>query len=135
VDRLGESEETLGKITAQLRGLEGKEIDSLRKSTTAMTDSIKAIREWINGKSTEKQGISRPQQVTVVNAIGTAQQYIMSKSIAPGAQEEALVKNAETLIGETLQRVNAFYVGKWPAYRKQTENTKIGLFKDYKPIQ
>jgi hypothetical protein len=27
----------------------------------------------------------------------TAQQYIFSKSVAPAAQEEALVKNAETL--------------------------------------
>ena len=135
LDRLTESEETLGKVTAQLRGLEGKDIDSLRKSTTATTDSIKKLREFISGKTTEKQGISRPQQVTVLNTIGQAQQYIMAKSVAPGAQEEALVKNAETLIAETLKQVNAFYATQWKAYRTQTENTKIGLFKDYQPIQ
>lgn len=135
MDRLTESEETIGKITTQLKGLEGKEFDSLRKASTAMTDSIKTLREFISGKTTEKQGLSRPQQVTVLNTIRTAQQYVVSKSVAPGIQEEALVKNAETLISETLQRVNNFYNTHWQAYRKQTENTRIGLFKDYKPIQ
>lgn len=135
IDRLAESEETIGKITAQMRGLDGREIDSLRKATTVMTDSIKAIRETISGRVSDRQGLSRPQQVTVLNTIQTAQQYITSKSLAPGAQEEALVKNAEFLIGQTLQRVNAFYNTKWKDYRVQTENTRIGLFKDYPPIQ
>lgn len=135
IDRLAESEETMGKITAQLRGLDGREIDSLRKATTVITDSIKAIRETISGNQSDRQGLSRPQQVTVLNTIQTAQQYITAKSLAPGAQEEALVKNAELLISQTLQRVNAFYNTKWKDYRTQTENTRIGLFKDYPPIQ
>ena len=135
VDRLADWEETAGKVSAQLRGLQGKEIDSLRKTTAAVTDSIKALQEEIRGKRTEKQGISRPQQVTVLNAVQQAQQYIMAKSVAPGAQEEALMKNAEILINQTLQRVNAFYNTQWLPFRKQTENTRIGLFKDYQPIQ
>ena len=74
IDRLADWEETAGKVTAQLRGLQGKEIDSLRKTTAAVTDSIKVLREEISGKRTEKQGISRPQQVTVLNAVQQAQQ-------------------------------------------------------------
>ena len=135
MDRLSDWEETAGKVTAQLRGLQGKEIDSLRKTTAAVTDSIKALRNEISGKPTDKQGISRPQQLTVLTAVQQAQQYIMAKSVAPGAQEEALIKNAETLINQTLQRVNHFYNTEWLAFRKQTENTRIGLFKDYQPIQ
>ncbi len=135
IDRLTESEETLGKITAQLRGLEGKNNDSLRKRTTAMQDSIKIIREAISGKVSDRQGLSRPQDVTVMSTLQTAQQYIFAKSLAPGAQEEALVKNAETVIAATLQRMNAFYETKWKAYRKQVEDTRVDLFKDYQPIQ
>ena len=100
-----------------------------------ITDSIRAIREAISGRVSDRQGLSRPQQVTVLNTIQTAQQYITSKSLAPGGQEEALVKNAEVLIAQTLQRVNAFYNTKWKDYRSQTENTRIGLFKEYPPIQ
>jgi hypothetical protein len=132
---MAESEETLSKMTVQLRGLEGRENDSLRKMTVAMQDSIKAIRDYISGKTSDKQGLSRPQEVTVITLMQTAQQYIFSKSVAPAAQEEALVKNAETLTGQTLQRVNAFYNGKWKAYRKQVEDTKVNLFKDYKTIE
>ncbi len=135
IDRLAESEETLGKITTQLRGLEGKEADSLRKRTTVMQDSIKAIRNFINGQASDRQGLTRPQGLTVMNTLQTAQQYIFAKSVAPGAQEEALIKNAETVIGETLQRMNAFYGGKWKDYRAQVENTKLSLFKEYKPIE
>ncbi len=135
MDRLTESEETLGKLTTQLRGVEGKEYDSLRKATTIMQDSIKAIRSFISGTPSEKQGISRPPQLTVTNIYQTAQQYIIGKSVTPGAQEEALVKNAELMIAQTLQRVNAFYDGAWKNYRRLIESTRINLFKDYKPIQ
>jgi photosystem II stability/assembly factor-like uncharacterized protein len=134
-DRLTESEEALSKITTELRGLEGKQYDSLRKATTVMQDSIKAIREFINGRTTEKQGLSRPQELTVSSMIGTAQSYITSKSVAPGAQEEALVTNASTLINITVQRANAFYATKWKEYRQHVESTKVNLFKEYEAIK
>jgi hypothetical protein len=57
IDRMAESEETLSKMTVQLRGLEGRENDSLRKMTVAMQDSIKAIRDYISGKTSDKQGL------------------------------------------------------------------------------
>ncbi len=136
MDRLTESEELLTKISAQLRGLRGKEIDSLRRSTTAMQDSIKNIREYINGKNSDKQGLSRPLgQVTVMGSMQTAQQYITSKSIAPGVQEETLVKNAEAHIDAAVKRINAFYSKRWMEYRRQVENTKVNLFKDYEEIK
>src|SRR5207342_3400695 len=50
MDQLTESEEVLTKMQSQLKGMEGKEIDSLRKSTTKMQDEIKTIRELISGK-------------------------------------------------------------------------------------
>lgn len=134
LDRLTESEETLNKVTAQLKGVEGKEYDSLRKVTGVMQDSIKAIREFINGKPNEKQGLQASEKQTVMSVLQTAQQYITSKSIAPGAQEEALVKNAGTMIDMVLKRVNNFYAGKWSEYRKQVEATKVSLFKEYKAI-
>lgn len=134
-DRLTEWEEVLAKMQSQVRGLEGKEYDSLRKMTTSVQDSIKTIREAINGKTSDRQGLSRPSQVTVQNTIQTAQQYIMAKSVAPGVQEEALVKNAEALITQTVQRVNLFYDTRWKTYRQQVEGTKVSLFKEYTPIQ
>lgn len=134
-DRLTESEETVSKIKTALGDMEGSSYDSLRKRTAVMSDSIKAIRDFISGQTVEKQGLSRPQELTPVSALQQAQFYILGKSVVPGTQEEALVRNAETLIAQALQRVNAFYNSTWKAYRKQTENTKMSLFKEYAPIQ
>jgi hypothetical protein len=135
MDRLAESEEALGKISGELRGLEGKQYDSLRKATTRMQDSIKVLREFIGGKKTEKQGLSREDDITVLSGIQLAQSYIMSKSLAPGEQERALVANAGKLIDGAVERVNRFYATLWKDYRKQYEATKVNLFKEYEPIK
>jgi len=133
MDRLGESDEVLTKITTEIRGLQG--MDSLRKATTAMQDSIKAIREYVSGRTSDRQGLSRPPQITVLSQMQTAQTYISGKSVAPGPQEEQLVKNAEDAINAGVKRINNFYATKWADYRKFVEGTKINLFKDYKPIE
>ncbi len=134
MDRLTESEDICKKIDGQLKDLEGKEIDSLRKSTKQMQDSIKAIRESINGKPQEKQGYGTMPQITVMNQLQTASQYINSKPLVPGAQELQLVERAEGLITDALKRINSFTEGKWKEYRKQAEATPVKLFKDYVPI-
>ena len=136
MDQLTESEEVLIKMQAQLKGVEGKEIDSLRKSTTKLQDDIKSIRELISGKTNDKQGISRsPFQTTVMTAFQTARQSIGSKMVAPGPQVETLVINAEKSIIDILEKINNFYSGKWAAYRQQAEGTKVNLFKDYKAVE
>jgi hypothetical protein len=98
-------------------------------------DSLKAIREFISGKTSDKQGINRDPGNTVMRTMQIAQGYIGGKSVAPGEQEEKLLKNAETMITMTVQRINNFYNTKWKGYKEQVEGTKVNLFKDYKPIE
>ena len=101
-----------------------------------MQDEIKLIREFISGKASDKQGLSRnPFAVTVMTQLQQAQQSIGSRMVAPGLQVETMVSNAEKAIGEALQRINNFYNGKWKNYRLLVEGTKLNLFKDYKPIE
>jgi len=59
MDRLTESEEICSKLQTQLHGIEGKDIDSVRKMTTKMQDDIKSIREFVSGKTSERQGLAR----------------------------------------------------------------------------
>ena len=134
MDQLTESEELCSKMMAQLKDVTGKDADSLRKATKAMQDSIKAIKEFISGEPSDKQGINRDRGQTIIRSYQTASQYIGSKNVAPGAQEEKLVMMAEEDINEAVQRINKFYANQWKAYRQQVENTKLNLFKDYKPI-
>jgi hypothetical protein len=103
--------------------------------TTKMTDEIKAIREIISGKTSDKQGITRsPFEVTVMTQLQLAQQSISSKMVAPGQQEETLAGNAEKAVADVIQKINSFFDGKWKDYRQQVEGTKVNLFKDYKPL-
>jgi hypothetical protein len=136
MDQLTESEELLTKMQTQLRGVEGKDADSLRKSTTKIQDEIKSIREFISGKTSDKQGLSRnPFDVTVMNQLQSAQQSIGSKMVAPTTQVETMIENAEKVTKEAIDKINAFYSGKWKDYRQQVEATKVNLFKEYKPIE
>ncbi len=135
MDRLTEIEEVATKIQSQVKGLEGRETDSLRKQSAIMLDSVKSIREFISGKVSDRQGISRSGQSTVLTKIQQARLYISSKSLAPGAQEEKLVAIAEKAIAESLQKINAFTDGKWKDYRRQAEGTTVNLFKEYGRIE
>jgi hypothetical protein len=136
MDRLTEAEEVCTKMESQLKGLEGKEADSLRKTTTKMKDEIKSIREFISGKTSEKQGLARnPFEVTVMSQLQGAQLSIGSKMVEPGEEAETMVANAEKAVVDAIQKINGFFDGKWKDYRQQVEGTKVNLFKDYKPIQ
>lgn len=135
MDQLTDAEEVSNKINAEIKDVHGKDIDSLRKSTAAMLDSIKIIREFINGKTSMRQGLSRDPGETVMSVIQNAAQNIGSKMVAPGPQEEHLVQNAELMINLAVDRINAFFENKWKAYRQQAEGTKVSLFKDFPPIR
>ncbi|HEU4859685.1 MAG TPA: hypothetical protein VFT15_07610, partial [Chitinophagaceae bacterium] len=75
-----------------------------------------------------------PFQVTVMTQMQLAQQNVANKMVVPGQQEETLVANAEKAVSDAIQKINAFFEGKWKDYRNLVEGTKVNLFKDYKPI-
>lgn len=136
MDQLTESDEVITKVLAQIKGVEGKEVDSLRKVSTKLQDDIKSLRELISGKASDKQGITKsPFEKTVMTILQTAQQSIGSKMVAPGQQVITLIENAETAVKGIVEKINDFYNNKWPAYRQQVEGTKVNLFKDYKTIE
>jgi hypothetical protein len=135
-DRLAEADEVVTKVVAQLKGLDGKDIDSLRKRSQAIQSDIKTLKEAVTGKTIEKQGLSRNLFDTTTNAqLQLATQNIINKMQVPGKQEESLVINAEKAMDRVIQRINTFFDDKWKAYRQQVEATKVNLFKDYKAIE
>ncbi len=134
-DQLDESNDIATKVAAQLTGVDTKEAKELLKAAKAQQDSIKTIKEMLNGKRLEKQGYGRPYQLTALQKLNEAQGTINAKPVAPGAQEVKLVEQAEELSKQFIDRVNAYFTKDWPAFRKKVEETKVSLFKEYKPIQ
>lgn len=135
MDQLTEAEEVVNKISTVIKDMTGKDVDSLQKSSRSTLESIKEIREFISGKTSQRQGLSRSPGETVMSVIQNASQTIGGKMVAPGAQEEKLVQNAEYMIKQAVDQINAFFENKWKAFRRQTDETKVTLFKDYTPIQ
>lgn len=135
LDRITEVEDISTKVQNQIKGVEGKELDSLRKVTAKIQSEIKKIREFISGETSTKQGLSRnPFQSTVMTQMQIAQRTIGSKMVSPGKQEEILVENAEKAIDEACKKINNFFENDWKGYRSLVESTKVNLFKDYKPL-
>ena len=134
-DRFTDAEETIAKVEAELKNVEGKDADSLRKAGKAMTDSMKNIRNFILGKPQEKQGYGSPFQVTVNGSIGDARNEVLAKTKIPDMQEIHLTEEAEGLVNEAVQKTNAFFNGPWVQYQKQAESTPRNLFKEYKELE
>ncbi len=133
-DRLTDADETIAKVEAQLKNIEGKETDSLRKSGKAMTDSIKKIRNFIMGTPQEKQGYGSPYEITVNDRLREARGEVLRKDKIPDAQEFGLIEMAEGLVKEAIQKTNLFFNGKWKEYQKQADETPMKTFKDFKMI-
>jgi uncharacterized protein YktA (UPF0223 family) len=135
LDRLTEAEGVVNKVLTQYKGLEEKEADTVRKTSNKMLDEIKAFREIVSGKPSDKQGLTRNQsEGAITGDYQVANMNVMRKMVIPGQQEETLVAYVEKRMSETVDKINDFFTGKWKAYRELVENTKANLFKDYKPL-
>ncbi len=134
-DRLTEADEIIAKIEAQLKNVEGKELDSLRKMGKTMTDSIKNIRNFIFGKPQEKQGYGSPYQLRVNEKLQTARGEVLGKNKIPDTQEINQIEIAETLVAQAVEKANVFFTTKWADYKKQAEATPMNVFKEYKAIE
>jgi photosystem II stability/assembly factor-like uncharacterized protein len=134
-DRLTEADEIIKKIEAGYSNMEQKQSDTLKKVAKAMQDSIKGIREQLNGKTQDKQGYGNVPQITVNGILGEARFTVLGKSTMPGVQEDRLMTDAENMVNEVLKRSNNFFEGAWKGFRTLAEATPVKLFKDYKAIE
>jgi hypothetical protein len=134
-DRLTESDEIIKNIETSFSNMEQKDADTLKKVAKAMQDSIKGIREQLNGKTQEKQGYGNVPQTTVNGILGEARFTILGKPTIPGTQEERLIVDAENMVTDVIKRANNFFEGSWKGFRTLAEKTPVKLFKDFKTIE
>jgi photosystem II stability/assembly factor-like uncharacterized protein len=134
MDMLTDAEDIAKKYEAQLKDVEGKDADSIRKQSKKMQDEIKLVRDFINGKRIERQGYGQVPIETVMTSLGEAMGYIMGKNAMPTNQEELLVQKAEKKINESITKINTFFSDKWKAYQSLIENSKVNIFKEFKPL-
>ena len=128
MDALADTEEALGRIEAAYKDTRGSAGDSIRGTTRAMQDSVRAIREVLAGKRQTGQGYGQVPQVTVLNQFQLASQAIGAKPLAPGAQERMLVERAERLMADAVARIDGFLEGPWKRYRTLVQASPVDFF-------
>lgn len=134
-ERLTEADDVIKKMEANYASMDQKQSDTLKKLTKQMQDTIKIIREQLNGKTQDKQGYGNIPQVTVNSVLSEARFTALGKKSIPGAQEERLMVDAEKMVLDVVKHTNDFFEGPWKGYRALAEASPIKLFKDYKSIQ
>ena len=134
LDKITEVEETITKVNAQLKGEKGKDVDSINKQTKNLESEIKKIKEYVKGKTQDKQGYGQVPQQSVVNSFRTAQEYITNKMVIPGEQEDKLVVMAEDIIKVAISKINTFLTKNWKDYRTLVESRPTNIFKEIKSV-
>jgi cell division septum initiation protein DivIVA len=112
-----------------LQNIDSSKRDSISRSIKHLEQSIKSIREDINGKPQEKQGYGTIPQVTVNSNIANARSTALYKNAVPGEQEEKLYKVAEESVQKVAKKAGNFFDTEWNNFRNYVESAKLDLFK------
>jgi photosystem II stability/assembly factor-like uncharacterized protein len=121
------------KKTAQLFQKMLKDADKeTYKDQIQQTDSIiKGLKMEQNkyfGTPDDRQGITRNPEVTVMQRMGLASQYIGSRQGPQTATETQLYSQAETLANKTLTDTQAWIIKEWNLYVEEMKKLEVSLW-------
>ncbi|MCU0338451.1 MAG: hypothetical protein MUE30_01090 [Spirosomaceae bacterium] len=128
VDKLDDAKEVTDKLLVQLKDQDSKEMKDMEKRVKAMQDTLKAKRDIIIARPSEKQGISRSSRVTAQTKLMESLIYARSKPEITTA-ETRLVENLETMTKEATDKIENFFSTQWADFRKYVEANPVKLFK------
>lgn len=135
VERLNEASTTADAILKAIPAdRKDTEAGNLKKLSTAMKDSVKAIRALFLTDDSGKQGIFRTSD-NVQSAIQSVMQSANGgRTQVPETAKEQLAVTDKKL-NEALKRVNAFFTDSWSKYNEAWKAANITPFKEYEAIE
>ena len=132
VKQLVQSKQIAEKYKGDLTKLDKEQYKDQIK---ASKDIIKTIDELIDsylGKVDRRQGITRNPEVTPMQRLGLARNYVGNSQTGLTSTETTLIKNAKDAINKVLGATNKFFNEEWKPYREKMEQVKTNPFKDTK---
>ena len=125
-----ESNEVVDKILLQLTDIKTPEGEALRKTSSAIKESLKRLNESATGSRPARQvGAWSSFQVTPQSKISEAHQALRARLSKPSTQDVQRVEVAEQLTGEFIKQVDAFFLKDWNDYRTRVEAARLSWFK------
>ena len=130
LDRLSEAEEAAGRVELMYKDDKAAMADSIRKTTKAMQDSAKAIREFISGKRSTAQGYGQVPRVTVMSQFQQAMQAISARPLPPSALEQELVEQSGRQMAVAVERINRWLENEWKNYTSFIQSSRPNPFQN-----
>jgi hypothetical protein len=129
---MGKANQTVDKIIAQYRGVEGQEARDMLKAANDMKKRLGEVQEVYTGPqpSGPGQGIRRNLSPSASTWIFAPRQYINSALTAPTATEMMLMDRAKSVANEVMNAMNEFFSTEWVEFRKKVEGTNVSIFSD-----
>ena len=131
IDRLNETKESIDMILKRFKDKDEQADNSLMKKSKAVKDSIQTLIELINQK--EVQGIRRDRELAG-SRLSSVYRSLQSSWDAPTEAEKTNLKFAEESLAAALEKINRFYEGIFPDYKKAVDEAGLGLFEKYEPL-
>lgn len=133
--QLEEAKETVDKILAYTKDLEGEEIKALNEAAKEIKKDIDKTREAFYGPTMEGQGIIRNLFPTTMNRLYAPRSYAGSSYSAPGATEKRLLDHAKESAQEAIEVWNGFIQGEWKSFQEKVKSTPIEIFKEIEKVE
>jgi photosystem II stability/assembly factor-like uncharacterized protein len=99
------------------------------KAIVKATDSL--IDKYV-GKVDKRQGITRNPEVTPLQRLGNAANYVYDSQSGLTSTETTLIKHAKDALGELLGETNTFFTKEWSTYQSTMKDVKMDPFKEIK---
>lgn len=129
VKQLIESKTIAKDYQSLLSKLDKKKYKDDVKASKTIIKNIDSIVDLFLGKEDKRQGITRNPEVTVMQRLSQARQYVDSRQHGITATETTLIKNAKEALETVLIEINTFFNDNWKPYQSKMEQLQPNPFK------
>ncbi|WP_422079604.1 VPS10 domain-containing protein [Ulvibacterium sp.] len=130
VRQLVESKNIAKKFEKELKEMDKEKYKDEIKASKTIQKQIDSTVALYLGKEDKRQGITRNPEITVVQRLNTARNYVESRKTGVTETERKLVRFAEQDLKTALQKTNAFFDDTWKAYRNEIQQLEVSPFKE-----
>ncbi|MBT8324581.1 MAG: hypothetical protein KJO96_04720, partial [Winogradskyella sp.] len=104
----------------------------------ASKDVIKSINELLDiyfGKQDDRQGITRNREVTPLQRLGLARNYVSNSQNGLTSTETTLINHAKKALNDVLTKTNTFFNENWSTYQDTMKDLQMNPFKEVKSFK
>ncbi len=132
VKQLVESKEIAKEYQKKLSKLDKEKYKEQIKASKDVVKKIDSVIALYLGKVDKRQGITRNPEPNVMQRIGTANYYSVTRPNGLTETEKQLIEQAKNALEDALNNTNSFFNNDWKTYKEQIQQLEISLFKETK---